>query len=159
MNVNEVMSSDVTSCSTDTSLDQAARLMWDNDCGAVPVVNEKNVPVGIITDRDIAMAALHKHKPLWEMQVNQIIQGQHLCCCHQEDNIEGCLTKMEQNGVRRIMVTSQNGKLCGIVSMGDIVAATANRKSKNSLGPSDVLAMLKQVSAHHKEANRPVVSA
>jgi len=61
--------------------------------------------------------------------------------------------------VRRIMVTNQDGTLCGIVSMGDIVAATANRKSKNSLGAGDVLAMLKQVSAHHEQANRAVVSA
>ena len=159
MNVNEVMCSDVRSCSPDTSLDQVARLMWDNDCGAVPVVNDKNIPIGIVTDRDITMAALHNHSPLWEMHVDQIIQKQHLCCCHQEDNVEGCLTKMEQNGVRRILVTNANGTLSGIVSMGDIVAATAQRKSKKSLGASDVLAMLKQVSGHHAEVNHPVVSA
>lgn len=158
MNVNEVMCSDVTSCGPDTSLDQVARLMWDNDCGAVPVVNKKNMPIGIVTDRDIAMAALHKHAPLWEMTVDQIIQGQHLCCCHQEDNVEGCLTKMEQNGVRRILVTNADGTLSGIVSMGDIVAATTARKSKNSLGISNVLAMLKQVSGHHQESVRAVIS-
>ena len=149
MNINEVMSSNVKTCRPDTSLDQVARLMWDNDCGAVPVINEKNKPVGIVTDRDIAMAALHNHRPLWELQASQSYQGQHLCCCHQEDSVENCLTKMEQNGVRRIMVTNQDGTLAGIVSMGDIVAATADRKGKNSLGAGDILGMLKQVSGHH----------
>lgn len=159
MNINEVMTADVKSCNPDTNLDEAARLMWDYDCGAVPVVNEKNVAIGIVTDRDIAMAALLNHQPLWNLKAAQIIQGQHLCCCHQEDDVDGCLEKMEQNGVRRIPVVNQDGTLAGIVSMGDIVAATTNSKGKKSLGANDVLSMLKQVSGHHAATVRPVAAS
>lgn len=156
MNVNEVMSTNVKSCSPDTSLDEVARLMWDNDCGAVPVVNEHNKPVGIVTDRDITMAALHNHQPLWDMKASRAIQGQHLSCCHQEDDIKGCLTKMEQNGVRRIPVTNRDGTLAGIVSMGDIVAATDTGKSRKTLTVGPVLGMLKQVSGHHASPSSPI---
>ena len=149
MNVNQAMSTNVISCHGDTSLDQAARLMWDNDCGAIVVVNNENKPVGIVTDRDISMAAMHNHRPLWELQASQVIQGQHLCCSHQEDPIEGCLTKMEQNGVRRIPVTNEDGTLSGIISMGDILAFTSSRKKAQSIGVNTVLGMLQQVSGHH----------
>ena len=133
--------------------------MWDNDCGAVPVVNENNKPVGIVTDRDIAMAALHNHRPLWEIQASETSQGQNLACCHQEDDVAGCLTKMEQNGVRRIVVTNQNGTLAGTVSMGDLVAATAMQNNRNTLPAGEVLDMLKQVSAHHSSIGGPVAIA
>lgn len=159
MNINEIMSSSVKSCHPDTSLDDVARMMWDNDCGAVPVVNDKNKPVGIVTDRDITMAALLNHRPLWELTAAQTIQGQHPCCCHQEDAVAGCLTKMEQNGVRRILVTNQDGTLAGIVSMGDIVAATAERKSRKNLGAGDLLGMLRQVSSHHANNQGPIAPA
>ena len=156
MNINEVMSTDVKSCHPQSNLDEVARLMWDNDCGAIPVVDEKNKPLGIITDRDIAMAAMHNHRPLWEMRASQLVQEQHPCCSHQEDSLESCLSKMENNGVRRIMVTNRNGTLAGLVSMGDILAFTSSRKSSRSIGFGKVLDMLKKVSGHHASRLKPL---
>jgi CBS-domain-containing membrane protein len=57
MNIEQLMTRDVESCHPDDSLDRAAQLMWDNDCGCVPVVDEKQRVHGIITDRDICMSA------------------------------------------------------------------------------------------------------
>ncbi|MEX2367194.1 MAG: CBS domain-containing protein [Pseudohongiellaceae bacterium] len=150
MNVNEIMSTNVKTCNVDTSLDEAARMMWDHDCGAIPVVNSKNKPIGIITDRDIAMAAMHRHLPLWDMSAGELIKGQHPVCSHQEDPLASCLQKMEQNGVRRILVTNQNGSLAGIISMGDILAFTSSRQNAaKSVGFGQVLSMLQHVSGHH----------
>lgn len=53
MNINEVMCTDVKSCRPDSSLEEVARLMWDNDCGAIPVVNEDGTLAGIASMGDL----------------------------------------------------------------------------------------------------------
>jgi CBS domain-containing protein len=57
MKVSQIMEGAVKSCSRSESLNTAAKLMWDYDCGCVPVVNEQGEVLGLITDRDICMAA------------------------------------------------------------------------------------------------------
>jgi CBS domain-containing protein len=63
MNVEQVMNRSVKSCRPGDSLNQAAQLMWENRCGAVPVVDAEFKPVGFLTDRDICMAAYTRGKP------------------------------------------------------------------------------------------------
>lgn len=160
MNVNEAMTTSVKTCNASTSLDEIARLMWQEDCGAIPVVTDTNQPIGIVTDRDIAMAAMLNHQPLWNIPASTVIQGQHLSCCSQQETIESCVAKMEENGVRRIVVTDDSGALCGIVSMGDAVAFTQPDKTKsrkNLIGAELVLGMLRKVSRHHQSGNYPLM--
>lgn len=153
MKVRDAMVGDVKSCRSQNNLEEIARLMWDNDVGAIPVVTEDNRPLGIITDRDIAMCALHNHKPLWEMQASEVIQNQRLCCCDQDEAMDSCLEKMEQNEIRRMLVTNGDGQLCGIISMGDIVAFTSAQARAQGKGDhitsENAMEMLKHVSAHH----------
>src|SRR5690606_4218677 len=94
MNVRDAMVSDVKSCPREANLEEVARMMWDNDVGAIPIVSEDNRPLGIVTDRDIAMCAMHNHRPLWEIQASEVIQSQRLCCCDENDSIQSCLEKM-----------------------------------------------------------------
>ncbi len=56
MNVGDLMTRDVKTCRSHDSLDRAARIMWDHDCGCVPVVDANGKAVGMITDRDVCMA-------------------------------------------------------------------------------------------------------
>ena len=56
MNVGEIMTQAVKFCGPDSDLESVAMDMWNHDCGCIPVVDENGKPVGIITDRDIAMA-------------------------------------------------------------------------------------------------------
>lgn len=161
MNINEIMSTSVKTCALDSNLQTVAGLMWNNDCGAIPVVDEKNIPLGIVTDRDIAMAAMLNNKPLSSLTAAELIKDQRLCCCQQNDTIENSLIKMEQYGVRRILVVNADLTLAGIVSMGDILAFTGktdpqNKKSAVKLRPEPVLGMLKNVSGHHKSHNGPL---
>ena len=79
MYVNEAMTIDVKKCKPYSSLNDVARMMWECDCGAIPVVSDDNKPLGIITDRDIAMSAMLNHQALWEIQASTVIQGQSLC--------------------------------------------------------------------------------
>jgi CBS domain-containing protein len=155
MYVNEAMTSDVKTCRPYSSLDEVARLMWDGDCGAIPIVSDDNKPMGVITDRDIAMAAMLNHQPLWEINASTVIQGQNLCCCDQQESIESCLRKMEQKEVRRVLVTDAANSLVGILSMGDALAFTKsahmNAAKGDKVDVDNVLGMLKKVSAHHED--------
>ena len=60
MKVGDLMTKDVKACSQHDSLNRAAQLMWENDCGSVPVVDSDSKVVGMLTDRDICMAAYTK---------------------------------------------------------------------------------------------------
>src|SRR5690606_14453266 len=66
LRIDTLMSHDVRHCRPDDSLDWAAQLMWEYDCGCVPVCTGNGAPrvVGMLTDRDICMAALFSGKPL-----------------------------------------------------------------------------------------------
>src|SRR5438477_10495500 len=81
MQVADLMSQDVSCCITNDSLSVPARLMWDCDCGAVPVLNAQtgNV-VGMITDRDICMATLMQNRPPSDIAVHQAMSlGAYSC--------------------------------------------------------------------------------
>jgi len=74
MRVEDIMSRKVTSCTASDSLERAAKLMWEQDCGCLPVCAREDgadCTVGIITDRDICMHALFRGKPLGELRVEQ----------------------------------------------------------------------------------------
>lgn len=159
MNVNEAMTALVKVCRAETSLDDIARMMWESDCGAIPVVSHDDKPIGIVTDRDIAMAAMINHQPLWEIQASRVIQGQHPCCCSATESLESCLEKMEQGEVRRIMVTDERGAICGILSLGDAVKFSTGQKTrwnKNTIDTEPLLGMLRKVSGHHAPAEQLV---
>jgi predicted transcriptional regulator len=74
VNVERVMKRDVRACRTDDTLNRAAQLMWDNACGCVPIVSERDQPIGILTDRDICMAALHA-RPAFERDYGSNFDG------------------------------------------------------------------------------------
>jgi CBS domain-containing protein len=161
MNINEVMSMDVKTCMPKSNLEDVAAIMWSNDCGAIPVVNELNIPIGIVTDRDIAMAAMLNHKPLWSITAAEVIKEQNLCSCQQNNSLQECLTMMKEEGVRRVLVTNADDTLAGIVSIGDVVAFAGNstgrgKKQVPQIKHEPVLSMLKQVSAHHVQQEQPL---
>src|SRR5690606_32936140 len=67
--IEEIMTRDVRTCSPDDTLATAAQVMWEMDCGVVPVTDREGKVVGIITDRDLAMAAHLQGVPLRESRV------------------------------------------------------------------------------------------
>jgi CBS domain-containing protein len=161
MYVNEVMTTSVTTCRSDTSLDEIARQMWNSDCGAVPVLDANDKPIGIVTDRDIAMSAMLNHTPLWEIPAATVTRGQQLCCCNQHDPVEDCITTMEQRGVRRLPVTDDAGKLVGILSMSDALALTQPVNGPKRTPPvrvEHVLGMLRKVATRHSIPTQPLQS-
>lgn len=153
MYASKAMSSRVVVCHANSSLEDISRLMWENNCGAIPVVDDQNKPIGIVTDRDIAMSAMLNHKPLWELNAGALTEHQQVRTAFESDTIEDCLTMMEQNEVRRLPVVDEQGAVTGMLSMGDAVAlaskSTSRAKQDKSVPVDRVMGMLQHVSAHH----------
>ncbi|HCW88870.1 MAG TPA: hypothetical protein DHU56_02235 [Marinobacter sp.] len=153
MKVNQVMVTEVASCSPQTSLQDIAMMMWNNDCGAIPLVDDREHPVGIITDRDIAMGAALQSKPLREIRAEDISSGRELYCCAAEEDIGEALQIMEAHKVRRLPVVNEDKQLCGMVSLGDIVSFTGAKNTaktgKKQISPKEAIEFLKHVSGHH----------
>jgi CBS domain-containing protein len=130
------MSHDVGYCRPDDTLDRAARLMWDRDCGCVPVCTGNGAArvVGMLTDRDICMAALFTGKPLGELRAYEAM-SRDVRACMPRDRAAHVERAMRERQVRRVPVVDDEGSLIGIVSLADI--ARASGAPRNAPGVSD----------------------
>lgn len=118
----QLMSQPVTSCYVSDNLEQAARLMWEGDCGAVPVLDCSGRTVAMLTDRDICMAAYTQGKPLSEIEVSTAM-SKSLQSCSQDDSLEDAERLMMQHQIRRLPVLDREGQLLGILSLNDLARA------------------------------------
>lgn len=137
MKVKELMTTDVKSCGLDTNLAAAANIMWEGDCGAIPVTDGDGRVVAVITDRDICIAAATRPRSEGEIPVREVISNA-LYACSPGDDARVALETMRNRKIRRLPVVGDDGRLSGIVSIHDI--ATRARSSKNSdISPDAVL--------------------
>jgi CBS domain-containing protein len=149
MKVQEVMTSDAKACEPRASLSNAAALMWENDCGTLPVVEDDGRVVGMITDRDICFGATTKNRAPSEIAVSEVITGK-VYACAPDDDISEALETMRRERVRRLPVVGAEGTLCGVVSMNDIVLRAEEKA--NGKGPelsyADVVQTYKAICAN-----------
>ena len=75
MKVEELMTRETQTCTPETNLVAAAMRMWEGDCGTLPVLTDGGRVVGMITDRDICIAAATKHRAPAEIAVSEAITG------------------------------------------------------------------------------------
>lgn len=121
MKVKEIMTENPAFATLNTKLQEVAKLMAEKDCGAIPVVeSEKNKkPVGIITDRDLAIRTIAKSQnPLQKVAGEVMTEG--VITVTPEQSVESCCQKMEKNQIRRAVVVDEAGVLQGIVAQADI---------------------------------------
>ena len=124
MNVEQIMNREVRSCGPHDSLNQAAQIMWDTPCGAVPVIDEQCRPVGFLTDRDVCMAAYTQNTPLTELPV-EIAMARSPVCCGAEDDLDSAAQLMRQHHTRRVPVVDGNGILVGLLTLDDLACEAA----------------------------------
>lgn len=133
MQLKDIMTKNVKCCSADNTLEEVAGIMWNDDVGIVPVVDSDNRLCGVITDRDIAMAAILKHRPVWEISAREMIGGHAYQVCHAEDDVHEALRVMDESRVRRIPIVDDKSHVLGIVGLKDLanhaVAQKGPRKS------------------------------
>ena len=119
MTVERLMRKDVKSCSPSDTLSTAAKLMWENVCGCVPVIDTHGKPIGVLTDRDICMGAYTQGKPLDAIRVEQS-SSEKVITCRAQDEVETAIILMTRHSLRRLPVVTSDGRLCGIVSLDDL---------------------------------------
>lgn len=134
MRVKDIMTDDVKCCSAETNLASAAKIMWEGDCGAVPVIDAQSKVIGMITDRDICIAAATRSRTEGEIPVQDVI-SKSLCSCSPQDDVRTALGTMRAHQVRRLPVVTQDGRLAGIISIHDI--AVQARSGRGSALPAD----------------------
>lgn len=128
MLVSEIMTRPAVSCGVDDSLNTAARLMWDHDCGALPVTGDDGVLVGIVTDRDVCMAAYTQGTTLDAISVTSVM-SKDVVTCHPGDYLAAAERLMRERQVRRIPIVDQDRRPLGMVSLNDLARYTqASRK-------------------------------
>lgn len=126
MNVEQLMTKTVWTCTPADSLREAARIMWERDCGCVPVVAADGVGrvVGMITDRDVCMAAYLEGRPLDGLRVEDAM-ARVLRTCRPGDSLSEAEGLMRAAHVRRLPVVDDSGHLMGVLSLADIARAAA----------------------------------
>ncbi len=151
MKAEEIMTKNVQSCRPEASLAQAVAIMWDYDCGAMPVVDDSNRVMGMITDRDIAIAAATKGRRATEITVGEVMSGNVYACARDED-VKSALRTMRRERVRRLPVIGADGKLAGILSINDIVLRAEEGKGRQApaISYEDVVSTFKAVCEHSK---------
>jgi CBS domain-containing protein len=119
MKVQDAMVQDVQFCFPEDSLNRAAQLMWDHACGVVPVVDEARRAVGMLTDRDVCMAAYTQGKLLQDIRVSDVMRTQ-VRTCQPGESIARAERAMRDCGSRRVPVVDAEGTLVGILSLDDV---------------------------------------
>lgn len=145
MKVQDVMTRDVAACGVGDDLAAAGVVMWNRDCGAVPIVDGEGVVVGMITDRDICMSVVLRRRLAHEISVGEVMSG-NVRSCAPVDDIRDALRIMQDEKLRRLPVVEADGTLCGILSISDIVRHAEKGKSKKHVSHKEAMTTLKAIS-------------
>ncbi len=120
MKVKDVMNAAVFTCQGSAKISEAAQIMWEKNCGIVPVVSADHRLDGVITDRDACMASWTQGLPLHEIPV-AVAMCKEPVLCHVDDTVERVHSLMKSRKVHRVVVTEKaSGKVVGLVSLADL---------------------------------------
>ena len=127
MKVGEIMRQDIGSCDLKDNLKTAAEIMQQKNCDTVPVVNEENVIVGMVTEQNICQTIVALDKKASLIKIKDV-DFDEAVTCSAEEKIEKALKKMAKNRVNRLIVTSQEGVPVGIISLPNLLSLSGKKK-------------------------------
>ena len=147
MKVKDVMTVDPTVVWITDSLANAAKCMWENDCGILPIVKDRKVG-GVITDRDICMATAVRNRTESTISVEEVMT-RNVFSVTPNDDVHKALQLMQEHKVRRLPVLNAEGELKGMLSMNDVVLKAQEPNGKKpSLTFHDVVKTYKAICEH-----------
>lgn len=154
MKVKDIMAADsIKFCSPETRLHNAAKVMKDVNCGALPVVDKNKKLIGMVTDRDICLSLATKRVKLpAHISVGQIMTTK-IVSVKPDDDISVALNQMRTKKVGRLPVINSDGKLEGVLTMHQLLAyASRNGDDFNDMYSGETIAKtIKALSNRYSE--------
>lgn len=147
MKVKEVMNPDPKMVWITESLADAAKLMWENDCGILPIIKDGRKVIGLITDRDICMGTAMRNSSPSEISVEQVMSGR-VYTATPDDDVELALQTMKEHKIRRVPVVNEEEELVGILSMNDIVLKAKGSDGNAQIDYADVVETYQSICQH-----------
>ena len=134
MRVKEIMSPDPVCCTPDTSLQEVAKLMCDEDCGEIPVVESLTSMrvIGVVTDRDITCRVVAAGKDPQALTVDDCMSTP-VVTVTPDTTIDDCVQLMESRQIRRVPVVDDTRACTGIVSQADLARHAPARQTAEYL--------------------------
>jgi len=128
MHVEKLMSHPAITCRVTDDLATIAGLMWNHDCGVIVVVdNDGGQAVGMVTDRDVCMAAYTQGKPLDAIPVATAMASP-VATCRPQDDLALAEDLMRSRQIRRVAVVDDAGRPAGVLSLNDLARDAVARK-------------------------------
>jgi CBS domain-containing protein len=151
MLVKDLMTRDVSSCGPENNLAQLAEVMWNQRCGALPILDDSGRVIGMITDRDVCIALGTRNMRASEVLARDVSPPSCFTCGPNND-VRDALRTMANQEVGRLPVIDETGQLVGIVSMDDIIfRAGGGSSSLSDREIIDAIAAMREERIHQPE--------
>ena len=154
LNVRDVMVANPNFCRPEFNLAEVAAIMWNNRCGALPVVNDAGEVIGMITDRDICIALGTRNLKASDVAVKSVAPSRYFACAPGED-VHSALKTMASQAVRRLPVVDEAGKLAGVLSIDDLIV---HSRAGSAINFTEIVTTLKAICAHPAQDHRELAA-
>jgi CBS domain-containing protein len=150
MRIEDLMSRPPVTCHFNDPLNLVAHEMWDHDCGVLLVVNDDGKLIGVITDRDICMAAYTQGRPLDAILANSAM-ATHVISIRPDEKIADAERLMAKHQIRRLPVVDDDNRPVGVIALNDLARECA-RSDTDMENLASVLAAICQPRASTQQA-------
>jgi len=154
MHVSEVMDPNVHTCSSNDTLDTAARLMWEGNCGFVVVADDGKAKA-VLTDRDICMAAYTTGRALRDIVVSTAA-SRSLFAVHDKDNLDLVESLMRDKHIRRVPVLDAAGAVIGVVTLNRLVSSAGQLGRRHHALSAEALVRTMAAVGSHQDGHGTV---
>ena len=154
MRVQDIMTKTVASCRPDANLAEVSALMWEHNCGQLPVVDDQGKVAKVITDRDVCIALGTRNQRACEIRVREVTD-RNAVVCNARENLRAALKIMAVERVRRLPVVNDEGVLVGILSLDDVTLQARHHgdTDRPPVSFEDVMNTLRAIYHHGSRAS------
>ncbi len=149
MRAQELMTRTIVTCHVNDTMADAAAKLWDHDCGAIPVVDDDGRLTGMITDRDLCMAAYLRGRPLDELLVNSAMSS-HVVTGRPDQTVGEIEEQMAAHQVRRVPIVDDEGRPIGMISLNDLAIESVQPDSRITFGMVKIAHTLAAIGGPHR---------
>jgi CBS domain-containing protein len=97
--------------------------MGNNNCGALPVVDNGNRLIGMVTDRDLTIRSTGLGKDPRQAKINDCMTHGSFAC-HANNSLKDCMRQMSRHQIRRLPIINDHNQVIGIISQADLARYT-----------------------------------